>query len=103
MSLLNLTSSNFDDVIGNGRVLVDFWAVWCMPCRMVAPVIEELAGLYKDSVTFAKVDIDEESALAVRYGIMSIPTVILFKDGVEEKRFIGVQKKSAYEAELSSP
>jgi len=71
-----------------------------MPCRMVSPVIEELAEEYKDTVTIAKVNVDNENALAARFEIMSIPTVILFKDGVEVKRFVGVQPKKAYEAEL---
>jgi len=100
MSTLHLTADSFDEVIGNGRTLVDFWAAWCMPCRMVAPVIEELAEEYKGSVTVAKVDVDNESALAARYGIMSIPTVILFNNGAEVKRFIGVQPKKTYESEL---
>ena len=97
MSTLNLTSGNFDEVISSGRVLVDFWAGWCMPCKMVAPVIDELAQEYSGSVTVAKVDIDNESELAARYNVMSIPTVVLFKDGVEIKRFVGVQTKDKYE------
>jgi len=100
MSLLNLTAGNFDAAIASGRFLVDFWAGWCMPCRMVAPVIEALAAEYQGKVTVAKVDIDNESALAARYDIMSIPTVILFNDGVEVKRFVGVQPKETYEKEL---
>ena len=100
MGLLNLTSDNYDEVIGTGHVLVDFWAEWCMPCRMVAPVIEELADEYAGRVTVAKVNIDNENALAVRLEIMGIPTVILYSDGVEVKRFIGVQSKATYEAGL---
>jgi thioredoxin 1 len=102
MSTLNLTSDNFDKTIGSGRTLVDFWAGWCMPCRMVAPVIEELAEKYKDSVTVAKVNVDEENTLAARYNVMSIPTVILFKDGIEIKRFVGVQIKEKYEQALDA-
>jgi len=102
MSALHLTSDSFDGAIGAGRVLVDFWAAWCMPCRMIAPIIEELAEEYKGSVTVAKVDIDDESALAARYGIMSIPTVILFNNGVEVKRFVGVQPKKTYDLELKT-
>ena len=102
MSTLHLTADSFDKAISNGYALVDFWAAWCMPCRMVAPIIEELAEEYKGSVTVAKVDIDSESALAVRYGIMSIPTVILFNNGVEVKRFVGVQPKKTYESELKT-
>lgn len=100
MSVSHLTSGNFDETINKGRTLVDFWAGWCMPCKMVAPVIEELAATYEGSVTVGKVDIDVEGALAARFGISSIPTVILFSDGAEVKRFIGVQPKETYEAAL---
>ena len=100
MSLSKLTSANFDMAIGSGLTLVDFWAGWCMPCRMLAPVIEELARQYEGSIEVGKVDVDEENELAVRYGIMSIPTVILFNEGKEEKRFIGVQPIEAFKKEL---
>ena len=102
MSVLHLTAENFDEIIGRGRVLVDFWAGWCMPCKMVAPIIEELATEYENSVSIAKVDVDNNSEIAARYGIMNIPTVILFEDGVETKRFIGVQPKETYAAALFS-
>jgi len=102
MSALHLTEKNFDATIGAGRTLVDFWAGWCMPCKMVAPVIEELAAEYEGSVTIAKVDVDNEGGLAARYGVRSIPTVILFKDGAEVKRFVGVQPKATYAAELKA-
>ena len=100
MELLNLTSDGFDEAVGTGRVLVDFWAGWCMPCRMVAPIIEELAEEFKENVKVGKVDVDKENALAARYGIMSIPTVIVLNDGVETMRFVGVQPKEIYEAAL---
>ena len=102
MGLLNLTSESFNEAISTGRVLVDFWAEWCMPCRMVAPIIEELAEEYKGKVTAVKVNVDNENALAVRYDIMSIPTIILFNNGVEEKRFIGVQPKETYAGAIES-
>lgn len=102
MGLLSLTSENFDKEISTGRIIVDFWAEWCMPCRMVAPILDELAEDYKGRVTVAKVNIDNENALAVRYEIMGIPTVILFNEGVEVKRFIGVQTKEIYEKELKT-
>ena len=100
MSVLHLTAENFDATIGNGRALVDFWASWCMPCKMVAPVIEDLAAEYEGSLTVAKVDVDSNNDIAGRYGIMSIPTVILFKDGAEIKRFVGVQPKETYKAAI---
>jgi len=100
MGAVKLDSSNFDETIGKGRTLVDFWAGWCMPCRMVAPVIEELAEEFEGSVAVGKVDVDSENALAARFGVVSIPTVILFSDGVEIKRFVGVQPKATYQSEL---
>jgi len=100
MGLLQLNSGNFDETIKSGRVLVDFWAGWCGPCRMVAPIIEELAGAYDGIVKVAKVDVDAENALASRYGVNSIPTVVLFEGGAEVKRFVGVQSKETYESVL---
>ena len=98
MSIIHLTSENFDEKISAGKVLVDFWADWCGPCKMVAPVIEELSVKYEGSVTVAKVDVDREGSLANRYGVQGIPTVIMFKNGAEVQRFVGVQPKQTYEA-----
>jgi thioredoxin 1 len=100
MSVLNLTSENFDEAIADGRVLVDFWAAWCRPCHMLKPIIEELAQEYEGRVKVAKVDIDNEKELAKRFKILSIPTVVLFKDGVEVNRMHGVKDKGEYVAEL---
>ncbi|MBR4748082.1 MAG: thioredoxin [Abditibacteriota bacterium] len=76
-------------------VLVDFWATWCGPCKMLAPIIDQLAGEYEGKVRFVKVDIDDNGDLAQQYGIMSIPTVILFKGGSVEARTVGLQPKPA--------
>jgi len=100
MSILSLNAENFDKVLGSGKALVDFWAGWCMPCKMLAPVIEGLAEEYEGRVTIASVDVENESALAARFKVMSIPTVIIFQDGVEVKRFVGVQPKETLTAEL---
>ena len=100
MSILNLTSENFDETISGGKVLVDFWAGWCGPCKLLAPVIESLADDVGGRAKVAKVDIENESALAARYRVMSIPTVILFENGTEIKRFVGVKPKEIYLAEL---
>lgn len=96
MEILHLTKNDFDSTISSGTVLVDFWAIWCMPCKLLAPVIQEIAEELGDSIKTAKVDVDAEGELALLYGVMSIPTVILFKDGQEFKRFIGVQPKDVY-------
>lgn len=96
MSVLHLTEGAFDQAIAQGVALVDFWATWCGPCKMLAPVIEELGGQYEGQAVIAKVDVDAEPGLAGRYGVMSIPTVILFKDGQEIDRKVGFMPASAY-------
>ena len=101
MSIQNLTLETFDKVLEAGNVLVDFWAGWCMPCTMLAPTIEQLSEEFSGKLSVAKVDVDAEGDLAMRYSVMSIPTVILFKNGTEEKRFIGVHPKDVYVAELN--
>ncbi|MCL2365997.1 MAG: thioredoxin [Oscillospiraceae bacterium] len=101
MSLLNLTEENFDETIAKGKALVDFWANWCGPCKALGPVIEELAKDVHDRAIVAKVDIDAQSALAVRFKVMSIPTVIVFENGAEVKRFVGIQPKETYLSELT--
>ena len=100
MGTLHLTAENFSETISNGSVLVDFWADWCGPCRTVGPIIDKLAEEYEGRVTVAKVDVENEKKLAIRFKVMSIPTVVLFKDGIETKRFVGVQPKDTYKAEL---
>lgn len=81
-------------------VLVDFWAVWCGPCRMLTPTIESLASEYEGKVKVAKVNVDENQQLAAKYGIMSIPTVMIFHEGKVVEQFIGVQPKGVYEDAL---
>lgn len=97
MSVIHLDEKEFDRLIMEEKqtVLVDFWAEWCGPCRMLAPFIEELAGEVPEGVLVAKVDVDREQNLAARYGVMSIPTVISFRDGQEHKRVVGFVPKNA--------
>lgn len=84
----------FDKVLGTDKiVLVDFFATWCGPCRMMAPILEEVNKELDDNYVIAKVDVDEHEQVAMRYGIMSIPTLIIFKNGAEVARFIGLRSK----------
>lgn len=95
--VLHPNKNELDALLQQERlVLVDFWATWCMPCKMLAPVIEQLAEQYAGQVTVAKVDIDEHEDLAVRYGIQSIPTVLLFENGQLVEQEVGVKPASAY-------
>ena len=96
MAVLHLTEKDFDAAIAVGVTLVDFWAGWCGPCKMLAPVIEGLAERYDGKAKVAKVDIDAEMGLASRFGIMSIPTVLLFRDGKLEGQSVGVQPESVF-------
>jgi thioredoxin 1 len=100
MSLSHLTEASFASSIASGTTLVDFWADWCGPCKMLAPVIEELAEELDGRIAVAKVDTDAEGALAIKYGITGIPTVILFKNGAEIARFVGAHPKEMYIAAL---
>ncbi|MDR1620365.1 MAG: thioredoxin [Clostridiales bacterium] len=95
--LKHVTSSNFDETLaGKLPILVDFWADWCGPCRMLAPVIEELATEFEDKAVVCKVDVDANQDLAERYGVATIPTVILFKDGNMVEKCIGVKPRQTY-------
>ena len=96
MAVINLTKADFEDKIKSGVVLVDFWATWCGPCRVAGPVIEEISQEYAGKIVVAKVDVDAEGSLSQKYGVMSIPTVILFKDGVEVGRQVGFSGKQGY-------
>jgi len=94
MSTLKITGENFEKEVLNSdkTVVVDFYADWCGPCKMMAPIIDELAN-ENDNIKVCKVNVDDSQSLAVKYGIMSIPTIIIFKNGNEAKKFIGVVSK----------
>ena len=96
MAEIVLTAENFEEKVlkADKPVLVDFWATWCMPCRMLAPLISQIAEEKAASLYVGKVDVDEQGELAARYGISSIPCLILFKNGQEAARTVGVQDKN---------
>ena len=96
MAEIIITEENFENEVLNSDkpVLVDFWAQWCGPCRMLGPIIEEIANDYEGKVKVGKVNVDEQPNLASKYGIASIPTVIVFKNGKPEKTFVGLRSKN---------
>lgn len=95
MAIVNGTDQNFKQEIAEGLVLVDFWATWCGPCKMIAPVLEELDAEMSDKVKIVKVDVDENQGTASDYGIMSIPTLLLMKDGETVDKVVGFRPKEA--------
>ena len=99
---VDLTNDNFESTTGSGVALVDFWAPWCGPCRMISPVIEELAEEFEGKANICKVNTDEEQDLAVKYGIRSIPTILFMKDGEVVDQMIGAASKQAFADKINS-
>ena len=103
-NVAELTDANFDETISSSEVpvLVDFWAPWCGPCRMIAPVIDEMAKDHAGKVVYAKLNTDESRAVAHEYGIMSIPTLLVFKDGELVERLVGSAPRSVLEPKITA-
>ncbi len=99
---VELNNSNFDEAIKEGVTMVDFWAPWCGPCRMIAPVVEELAEDFEGKATIAKVNTDEEQDIAVKFGIRSIPSILFFKNGEVVDQMVGAASKDAFAEKINA-
>ncbi len=98
---IDLTDANFGEALKKYNLLVvDFWAGWCMPCKMLAPTIEKLATKHQGSVVFAKMNVDENDSIPTKFNIMSIPTLIIFKDGEQVDQLVGVVSEKAIEDKI---
>ena len=99
---IELTEQNFDETIKDGVVMVDFWAPWCGPCRMIAPVIDKLAAEYQGKAKICKVNTDEQQELAAKFGIRSIPTIFFYKNGEKDDEMIGAATEAGFKDKLDS-
>src|SRR6266567_5523244 len=101
---IEINETNFETEVLNSTqpVLVDFWAEWCGPCKMLAPILDELVAEYEGRVRIGKVNIDDQQALATQYGIRSIPTLLLFKDGEVAEQMVGARSKAYFKSKLDS-
>ena len=100
---LEVTDANFEELVNAGKPMVlDFWAEWCGPCRMVSPIIDELASEYEGKVTIGKMDVDNNNDVVAQFGIRNIPTVLFFKDGKLVDKQVGAAQKSAFVAKIDA-
>ncbi len=99
----HFTDSNFQEsALSGGVAVVDFWAEWCGPCRLIGPIIDELSGTYEGKAVIGKVNVDENPEISMKYGIRSIPTILFIKDGEVVDKQVGVSTKAALEAKIAS-
>ena len=97
-----ITDANFAETIKTGVTLVDFWAPWCGPCQMQGPIVDKVAAAYEGKATVGKLNVDENPDTAAQFGVMSIPTLIVFKDGKKAQQFVGVQSEERLKAALDA-
>ncbi|WP_440896042.1 thioredoxin [Amphibacillus sp. Q70] len=101
MAIVNTSDASFSKDTGSGLVLADFWAPWCGPCKMIGPILEELADEMNDKVKIVKLNVDDNQETAGKFGVMSIPTLLFFKDGEVVDQVVGFQPKEALEARIN--
>lgn len=102
-NIIEANASTFDSLLGNELpVVIDFWAPWCGPCRMLSPVVDEIASELEGKIVVAKCNVDENQDLAMRYGVMSIPTVVMLKDGAEVMRSVGAVPKPKLKGDIEA-
>jgi len=99
---IELTNDNFESTVAEGVTMVDFWAPWCGPCRMIAPVVEELAEEFDGKAKICKVNTDEEQEIAAKHGIRSIPTILFFKDGEIVDQMVGAASKDVFAEKINA-
>jgi thioredoxin 1 len=101
---IEVTDANFEEIVlkSDKPVMVDFWAAWCGPCRMVGPIMEELSKEYEGKATIVKVDVDANQQYAAKYGVRNIPTVLVFKDGNQVEKQVGVAPKATYAQKIEA-
>ena len=101
---LEITDANFDELVMNSDkpVMIDFWAAWCGPCRMIAPIVEEMSTEYEGKAVIGKVDVDSNPNVAMKYGIRNIPTVLFVKNGEQVDKQVGAAPKQAFKSKLDA-